>query len=137
MKNEIIPYDLINKLLPGVANRQHVIDRLGKPEVVSLGQDYRVIYKYPTEGIEVVIRLGRKTTLSIVKALLIVYPFKESCKKILNVGMPFSQAKMICDTHYELEIDTGNSRIYSLGDPKLNLQIWKKKGLLEKIEFFQ
>jgi hypothetical protein len=137
MKNEIIPYDLINKLLPGVANRQHVVDRLGKPEVVSFGNDYKVVYKYPTEGIEVIIKLGRKTTLSIVKALVIVYPFKESDKKTLDVGMPFSQAKSICDTQYELEIDTDNSRIYSLGDPKLNLQIWKKEDVLEKIEFFQ
>jgi hypothetical protein len=24
-----------------------------------------------------------------------------------------------------------------LGDPKLNLQIWKKEDVLEKIEFFQ
>jgi hypothetical protein len=137
MKNEIIPYNLIYKLFPGVANRQDVVDNLGKPQVVSFGEDYKVIYKYPTEGIEVIIRLGRKTTLSIVKALLIVYPFKESDKKILDVGMSFSRAKSICDAHYELEIDTGNSRIYSLGDPKLNLQIWKRGDFLEKIEFFR
>jgi len=136
MKNEIIPYNLIRKLLPGVANRKDVLDRLGKPQVVSFGNNYKVIYQYPTEGIEVVLKIGEHATLSIIKVIVLVYPFQQSCTKCLDIGMSFTNAKSICDAHYELELDTDNSRMYSLGDPKLNLQIWKKRDVLEKIEFF-
>lgn len=137
MKSEIIPYNLIRKLAPGVANRQTVMNHLGKPKVVSYGNDFKVIYKYPSEGVEVVIRIGEKATCSIVKTIVISSPLKNSTSESLDVGMSFNKAKSICNAHYELELDTDNSRIYSLGDPKLNLQIWKKQGKLERIEFFQ
>ena len=137
MKNEIIPYHLIHKLLPGVTNRQEVLRRLGKPEVISFGEDYKVTYRYRTEGIEVVLRIGEQSELSIVKAVVLVYPFQDSCVKCLDIGMSFTDACSICDSHYEFELDTETSRIYSLGDPKLNIQIWKAQEILEKIEFFQ
>jgi hypothetical protein len=137
MKSEIIPYNLIQKLAPGVANRQSVLNHLGKPKVVAFGNDFKVIYKYPNEGVEVVIRVGEKVTCSIVRTIVFSSPLKNQSTKYLDVGMSFSEAESICNSHYELEIDTEDSRIYSLGDPKLNIQIWEKKGLLEKIEFFQ
>ena len=43
MKSEIIPYNLIRKLAPGVANRQTVMNHLGKPKVVSYGNDFKVV----------------------------------------------------------------------------------------------
>lgn len=137
MKSEIIPYNLIQKLAPGVANRQNIMNHLGKPQVVSFGNDFKVIYKYPNEGVEVTIRIGEKASCSIVQTIVISSPLKNPTAESLDVGMSLNQAKSICNAHYELEIDTDDSRIYSLGDPKLNLQIWQKQGLLEKIEFFQ
>jgi len=114
------------------------MDRLGKPKVPSFGKDFKVIYKYPfNEGVEVVIRVGEKATCAIVKTIVISSPLKNPISESLDVGMLFNKAKSICNDHYELELDTDNSRIYSLGDPKLNLQIWKKQGKLERIEFFQ
>ena len=136
MRNEIIPYDLILKLFPGVAHRLDVIEHLGIPKVVSFGQDYKVIYEYPTEGIEVSIRIGENATLSIVKAVVLKQPFKDTNRKSLEIGMAFPKAVAICNAAYEFELDTGNSRMYSLGDPKLNLQIWNENGRLGKIEFF-
>lgn len=137
MKSEIIPYHLIRKLAPGVANRQNVLNQLGKPKVVAFGNDFKVIYKYPNEGVEVVIRVGEKVTYSIVRTIVLSSPLQNRSYEYLDVGMPYHKAKSICDAHYELELDTQDSRIYSLGEPKLNLQIWKKRGKLERIEFFQ
>lgn len=137
MKSEIIPYNLLRKVAPGVANRQTVVDYLGKPKVVSFGKDFKVIYKYPNESVEVVIRIGEKAACSIVQTIVISSPSENPTPERLEVGMPFNKAKSICNSHYDLEIDTGDSLIYSLGNPKLNLQIWQKQGLLEKIEFFQ
>ena len=76
MKSEIIPYNLIQKLAPGVANRQNIMNHLGKPRVVSFGNDFKVIYKYPNEGVEVIIRIGEKASCSIVQTIVISSPLK-------------------------------------------------------------
>jgi hypothetical protein len=137
MNNDIIPYNLIQKLTPGVAIKHNIMGRLGKPQVIPFGKDYKVIYKYPNEGIEVIIRIGEKATCSIIRTIVLSSILKNPISKSLDLGMSFQEAKAICNNCYELELDTENSRIYSLGYPKLNLQIWKKEGKLERIEFFQ
>ncbi len=136
MKEHGVLFDQMNFLDLGVTQRRSVIESLGNPEDFSFEDDYQVVYKYPSKGIEITIRIGHIHTSSVVTAISITKPYAGYAIDSLEVGMNFSKALEICCREFELEQVKKNTRIFRFGNKKQHLQIWKEDDKLSQLKVY-
>lgn len=128
--------DEINFIDLGVTHRRLVIESLGNPEEFTFEDDYQVIYKYPSKGIEITIKIGHIHTSSVVTAILITKPYAGSAIESLELGMSFYNALEICNSEFELVQVKKNTRIYKFGTKQQHLQIWKENDTLSQLKVY-
>ncbi len=136
MKEHGVIFDEMNFLDLGVTHRRLVIESLGNPEEFTFEDDYQVIYKYPSKGIEITIKIGHIHTSSVVTAILITKPYTGSAIESLELGMSFYRALEICNSEFELVQVKKNTRIYKFGNKQQHLQIWKDNDTLSQLKVY-
>lgn len=130
MKKKRILLDGLDFIDIGLTNRKSVIKKLGNPEEFSFEDDYRVIYMYPTKGIEISIKIGHIHTSSVVTEVSIKEPYNGFALESLVLGMNFNKALESCAKEYKLDEVKKNSRVYKLDHDDLWLQIVKENDKL-------
>ena len=136
MEKQRVLLDGLDFIDLGVTNRKSVIKTLGNPEDFSFEDDYRVIYKYPTKGIEISIKIGHIHTLSVVTEISVSNPYSGSALDSLVLGMNFNQASENCAKDFKLDEVKRNSRVYKLDHNNLWLQIFKDKDKLSFLKIY-
>lgn len=136
MKAKGVLFDQMSFLDLGVTHRRLVIESLGNPEDFTFEDDYQVVYKYPSKGIEITIKIGHIHTSSVVTAISITKPYEGLAIESLEVGMSFAKALEICNREFEIKQVKKNSRIFRFGEKGQHLQIWKENDKLSQLKVY-
>jgi hypothetical protein len=145
--SEIIPFERINQITPGVSTYSDVEKLLGTPEKIRTQKKEKVagvkvggnkVIEYPSLGIGIIFSGSKTAPDSVVDGIWVETPFSGRSPNDLYIGMPKREATLILARNYHLELNLCDSMFLAKEkgmDDKF--QVWFEDDRLIRMKIFR
>jgi hypothetical protein len=100
--SQIVPFEHVDELRPGYSCYQDVIDLLGTPDNVEMGEGVYSMY-YSKHGLTIHFVKGTITPLKMIESIVARTPFSAKTADGLFIGLPQQDALRILKSHYYVD----------------------------------